>query len=650
LKLKLKSALAGMVSLAFAGAGLIAIAGSASATPSSPAWEPDPQSPAPYANLTFYNSLGQQVTSGNNLAHLFDYAVGDSADPNSANNAQLYFAAPNHSLPTSGWFVQQTSSSAFPLTSGPADLRADTTEPIDALSATDGNLTSFLGAATLDSTAGYANVIQVRMKDTGFSGGSDPDYWDADVAYCAAGGAACAVLGNTIQPGTWQEIFPFITGTATTVTTTPSTSPQNSGTDIKVNATVSPAENGSVQFFDGTTAIGSPVAVTTTTTFPVTFDDGTPANGTHNFSAVFTPTVGQETGKNTGTPANGSTPASGQTENIIGGSTSNTVAMTLQAPAINTTTTLGVTNGSITQGQSDTFNAAVTEADSGTAGEVGKVQFQVNGSNFGAAVTTGTLSGTTTTYSLTTTTLPPGTDNITAVYTPNSTSYNGSTSNMVPVTVASSQAHCATTGTGNTCSDAQNLQVTVSAGSITIATPYNANNPFILPAMTLSPDGTFLESTSPFSTPQSPSTGSSGPIVVTSTLAGNPGWTLTVSATNLSDGSGGVINDSGIGFTGGQLNGGACSAGPAPYFQTCSASSTFPGSVSFTDNPAHNPSSVDHDTNSGLSSLGGSGGLYQFATTNAGDGTAIMNGSLTVLAPTATPPGTYTGTLTFTIS
>jgi hypothetical protein len=165
--------------------------------------------------------------------------------------------------------------------------------------------------------------------------------------------------------------------------------------------------------------------------------------------------------------------------------------------------------------------------------------------------------------------------------------------------------------------------------------------------MTLSPDGTFLQSSGEFPASANPA---AQQIVVTSTLGGDPGWTLSVSASNLTNGSGGTISDAGLGLTSGALLGGTCSAGPAPAFQTCSASTTFPGSVAFTDNPAHNPSPVDTDTNSGLSSSGGSGGVYQFATTPAGDGTAVMDGTLTLLAPTSTPAGTYNGTLTFTIS
>ena len=202
-------------------------------------------------------------------------------------------------------------------------------------------------------------------------------------------------------------------------------------------------------------------------------------------------------------------------------------------------------------------------------------------------------------------------------------------------------------GVGSQCTDTQNFEVVIPPGSLTISTPYTPTNPFVLPAMTLSPDGTYLETSAPFPASSNPS---SQQIVVSSSLAGDPGWTMSVSATNLTDGGGGVISDAGLGLTGGQLLGATCAPGPASFYQTCSHSSTFPGSISFTDEPAHNPSPQDTDTNSGLSASGGNSGVYQFATTPAGIGTAVMSGTLTLLAPTSSPAGTYTGTITLSVT
>jgi hypothetical protein len=76
------------------------------------------------------------------------------------------------------------------------------------------------------------------------------------------------------------------------------TSPQLSGTNIPLKATVAPAEAGTVQFYDGGTALGSPVTVAAgVATYT---DNRPPAIGGHSYTAVFTPNLGDETGSGTG--------------------------------------------------------------------------------------------------------------------------------------------------------------------------------------------------------------------------------------------------------------------------------------------------------------------------------------------------------------
>ena len=276
--------------------------------------------------------------------------------------------------------------------------------------------------------------------------------------------------------------------------------------------------------------------------------------------------------------------------------------MTVSAPLTGTSTALSAGSTSIAYGASDTLTATVTEADSGAAGVAGSVQFEVGGAAFGAPVPT-TVSGTTGTAILTTTTLPTGTDNVTAVFTPtDSSAYAGSTSSQVAITV-SAPAACSLAG--SSCSDTQNIQVTVNPGTITITTPYTSGNPFILPALTLDNDGTFLSSSATF-----PSTTLPGAqqIVVTSTLSGDPGWTLSVAATQLSDGTGGTIPASGLGLTNGAIL----------------STSEFPGTVSFTNLPADIPG-PDGPGGAGLS-----GTPQTWATTAAGDGTADLDGTLSL--------------------
>jgi len=183
--------------------------------------------------------------------------------------------------------------------------------------------------------------------------------------------------------------------------------------------------------------------------------------------------------------------------------------------------------------------------------------------------------------------------------------------------------------TGSTCGDTQSLLATINPGTLTITTPYTASNPFVLPAMTLSSDGTYLQSSATFPSTSLPG---SQQIVVTSTLAPAYAWTLSVSATPLTSGSN-HIPASGFGLTGGTL---LNASGPGAY----------PGTVSFTNIPALNPSPVDGPgTGPGLSAS-----PQTWAHGTAADGNADMDGTLTIYAATSTPAGTYTGTISFSVS
>jgi hypothetical protein len=180
--------------------------------------------------------------------------------------------------------------------------------------------------------------------------------------------------------------------------------------------------------------------------------------------------------------------------------------------------------------------------------------------------------------------------------------------------------------TGSSCSDTQTFEVTINPGTITMTTPYTASSPFVLPAMTLSSDGTYFQSSATF--PKS----TDGQIVVTSALAPAYAWTLSVSATPLTSGSN-QIPASGLGLTSGAL---VNSTGSDAYL----------GAVSFTSIPALNPSPVDGPgTGPGLSTT-----PQSWAMSTAADGNADMDGTLTLYAATSTPAGTYSGTISFSVS
>ena len=187
--------------------------------------------------------------------------------------ATLYFAAPDHTTTTDAWFVQQASASkTFPNASAPAPLTGPGfTKPLVSTTIADANALTFINGATLDSTAGYANLIQVRVLDST----SSPKYWSADISYDKAA-------------GTWTQVYPVVSGptaTTTALAVTPA-SPQNQGTTLTLKATVSPSAAGNVQFFDAATSLGS--AAVSGGTAQIT--NNTLGAGSHTLTATFTPT------------------------------------------------------------------------------------------------------------------------------------------------------------------------------------------------------------------------------------------------------------------------------------------------------------------------------------------------------------------------
>jgi hypothetical protein len=689
-----KAAMAGLLTATIAGAGVVALAGTAFAAPSAPAWEYDANATAPYGNITFYDAAGDQVTSGTNLASPFAYAVaGTNADTN-ATNASLAFANPTHGESPTLWTSSYaggptTFSPATSLPTGtPADVVAFApTYPVVAAGAS-ASITSWLTSNTPDTTAGYANIIEVRLTDSGAHGHTAPGfYWESDIAYNTTA-SAITVDGTTVPANGWAELFPFVTPTTLTVTTSATGGNGINGTAITLTATssVNAQAGDAVQFFDNGTFLA---LVSGTVGSPTYTYNYTPANNSTNvYTADYIP--GDAPGDETGAYTTSAT--------IVGGSVASGVTVVYGPPRINTSITLSTSNASIAYGASVTFTSTVTPTAAAGTVEFFSGVLPITGCT--AVAVNPPASAT-----CTTTTLPAGTDNITAQFTPTSTTtYNGITSSVVVETVA---APVICNLPGSICSDTQNITVTISPGTITVSTPYTATNPFKLPNLALSNDGTYLTSSATFPAtgganasttttgtvadvttlsgatlnvtsttgfaPQGTitvvtSSGSAeltytgvtptsftgvaysagagsiatggnvfGPnpqaIVVTSTASPAYAWTLSVAATALTSGAN-SIPASGLGLTNGTL---LNATGPGAY----------PGTVNFgTGIPALNPSPVDGPgTGPGLSTT-----PQTWATSSAADGTAEMNGTLTLLAATSTPAGTYSGTVTFSVS
>ena len=467
-------------------------------------------------------------------------------------------------------------------------------------------------------TGAFANIIQVRMQDTAIAGTTT--YWEADIAYNTTAFPAATVDGTTVPANGWALIFPFNTATTTTLGTNAVAGHVNTGSNVILTATTPAGDAGSVNFYNGTTLLGNVPVTGTSAAFTVT----APANGSYAYTATFVPAAGDESNIDTSTAT------------FVNGSTSTVQNVNVGPAPIQTTNTVGADNLNPAFGGTVNLTDQVAEPDSPvTAGLAGTVQFLDNGSNFGAVQTTnGTGLATLTTTSLT------GSNVITAVFTPTSTSYAGGASSNNVTVVVQAQTICASP---SVCSEPQNIQVTVNPGTITISTPYTNANPFVLNSPTLSSDGTYLSSSTPF--PQTSLPGSQQ-IVVTSQLSPAYAWTLSVEATNLTcsiascGGTGGTISSTGLGLIDGTL------LNPAP------GAGTYPGTVTFGTGaapfgiPSHNPSLADPDTNTGLLPAT----PQTFAKSTAADGTAEMSGMLTLLTPTNIPSGLYTGTLTFSVS
>ncbi|HEY6423395.1 MAG TPA: Ig-like domain-containing protein [Pseudonocardiaceae bacterium] len=207
------------------------------------------------------------------------------------------------------------------------------------------------------------------------------------------------------SPTAWQTNDPNGGSTTTTTTLTPSPAgPVDPGTAVTLNAAVSPAAAGSVQFKDGASNIGTPVTVSSGAASTST---SALASGSHSLTAVFTPTDP--------TAFTGSTsPAVTYVVNAGGGG------------ATATSTVLGVTPVSpAAAGATETLTATVTPS-----AAVGSVQFVDGTTNVGdpVAVSGGTASATAT--------LASGSHSLTAVFTPtDATAFAASTSSAVSYVV-----------------------------------------------------------------------------------------------------------------------------------------------------------------------------------------------------------------------
>ena len=494
---RLKSVVTGAAVLAIASGGLLAGASSAFAAASP--WEPDPNS---LGSVVFYDASGNVITGGNDLNHLASYyAVTTPQSVAGTNKATLYMAAPDHTKVTGLWFVQsQSAATTFPNAAAPPPLTGPGfVNPLVSAGALDGNLNSFLASATLDSTAGYANTIQIRVKDSGPGGiGSGTKYWETNISY--------TITDPVAGTGTWAVNDPGVQATTTTLTASPPSPQTNPAPAVTLMATVAPASSGTVKFMEGATQLGTTQPVVAGT---ASVNIGSPALGDHSYIAIFTPTGGT----------------------LVSGSTSSALPYHVGAPQITTTTDLGINPGTATQGSTITFTSNVAAADSSSTLS-GTVQFK-EGATVVASAGPHSVA---TPFVGTNTTLLVGTHNITATFVPADPAYSGSSSATLPVVITASP--CPT----GTC-DQQTITADITAGTIVISTPYTAAAPLDVPLG--------LDNTASFYTGQAAFNG----IHITDTRAGNLPWDLKAQASNLANGAA-QDNGQNVGLTALAIDGG----------------------------------------------------------------------------------------------
>ena len=604
---RLTHSIAAVGVLAAAVGSLVGLSGTAFATSPAP-WQVSPPSQE-VGTLTFYNSSGQEITGGNLTDNpIAAYIQGSAALQTGATKAVVNAVTPVFATPPvpGSWTGENVSGppTSFPNSGAPSALAASSL-PLATLSTSGESLSTYISDfpnGDTSTTDGYGNVYELRLF-TSNSGGTSSNYDAADIQ---------------VSGSTWSVVYPTVSPitTATGLGETPS-SPQVGGTSVTLNATVTPtAATGTVQFEYGTgtpTLIGSPVTVSggtasiATTTLPV---------GTDSLSAVFTP----------------STPAGF----VLGYATSTgTSSFTVtQPPAAPTVTALGINPTTSAAFTTVGLTATVTSGGSPLGSGSGTVNFYDNGTSTSDTVTSSsTLLGSGSVGSggvapLSYGSFGQGAHNIVAQFEPTSTAtYNASTSLVVLYTATAPAAAPA----------AQDVDVTIPAGSITITTPYTTTNPFNLGTATINSSDSAFQASAPFGNAGDPS----GGVTVTDTRADDQSWTASAIDSNFT-GSGGSINGQNLTFTGVTvvpIGGSALTAADVTTTNITDTGGPYPAGATGSDGLGgtlpHAFASAAAGTPSTLTAVDGSVNIY---------------GNLNLVAPSSTPAGLYTATLTFTVA
>ena len=565
----------------------IGVQAAAHAAGSAPQWEADPQS-ASYGQVVFYDANGNMVTSGTDYNNPFAWAVGATHSDVNVNQGNLITALPQQGVLTANWATNLDNSSPLPPTGAPSDITAlAATNPVVA-GGTAASILNFNVKYPTTSVAGYQDVVQFRVTDSGVRGAGNATsgtYWSSDVAFNPTT-ASITVLGVTVPPSGWAQVFPVVNPTSTTSLTTSATGGNlNIGQSLTLTATVTPAGGatgaGSVNFFENTgsgpTLLGSgPVNSSGVATYSYT-----PGGGSQSYTATFVPTLGDIQSPDTARAT------------MTSESTSSPVVVSVTAPS--TTTTVS-SPGSVVVGTPVTYTATVTSG--GGTPNGGTVNFMDGGTTITSCGSQSVSAGSATCQ---TTPTSAGTHSITASYSPGTAPFAGSTSPTYSQAVLLGTVSTNLTanpdpgGAGQTVTLTATLAVTAGAGTPTgtvqfenggtaITTP-NSCSAVALTSLTAtctttfasgtynlsavySGDSNFTTSTGTTSEPVYPATttavGSSG---ATSVVGQSVTYTATVTSTS-------TVNAGTVSFTDGGSPVAGCSGGSAPAVSSGTASCT----------------------------------------------------------------------------
>ncbi|GAC1367532.1 MAG: hypothetical protein NVSMB32_12530 [Actinomycetota bacterium] len=261
--------------------GLLAFLGGlspATAAPTPP-YEPDLQTQGACTPSTstcqirFYNAQGIPITGGLTTDLPFAKYVQADQPALSASDikATVSIATPVSGVPSSMWGNGPLSTSrTYPVAGAPAPLH-NNRPTADLGGFGTKTLQSWITNNANPATSGpYQGLYQIRLTTTP---SNTPNYYSADIL----------VTGTR-----WELVYPGPQDTSGTLTVSPA-SPQQFGTPVTLTDTVTPLNvTGTVQFRDGASNIGTPVAVvsgTASTTTSALSVAGSP----HSLTAVFIP-------------------------------------------------------------------------------------------------------------------------------------------------------------------------------------------------------------------------------------------------------------------------------------------------------------------------------------------------------------------------